>query len=118
MSLTTGYPLRMVGGNVNSGNINTGEVPYTRGGMQTACAFSGAIAMGTAAMPTGAIASGGSALITSGGGRLNSFTALFPAGVALAGHGVIGILSGLPIVAYDSVVLARSDHEIFGSLLL
>ena len=108
MSLTTRNPLRMVGGNVNSGFPATGEIPTTRGGMQTACVYSGAIAMGVAAAGTGAVASGGSILVVSGAGRLNSFTALWPAGVALAGNGEGGCVSGQPIVVYDSAITARS----------
>ena len=106
MSVTSRSPLRMAGANINSGNLNTGEVNWTRGGAVRASVYSGALTMSGGGYS--ALSSGGQILLFSGAGRLNSFTALFPAGVALAGNGVIGILSGLPIVAYDSVVLARS----------
>lgn len=108
MSITTRNPLRMVGGNLSSGWPATGEVPMTRGGQQTACVYSGAIVMGVTACPTGSLSSGGSVLVISGAGRLNTFTALFPAGVALAGNGEQGVLSGISIVAYDSAITARS----------
>lgn len=111
MSVTTRSPLRMAGAVVNSGFANTGEVPWTRGGQLTATVYSGAIAMGVTAAhgPNGnALSSGGSILIVSGAGRLNSFVALYPAGVALAGNGANAIISGQPIVAYDSVITARS----------
>lgn len=107
MSLGTRSPLRMQGAYV-SGTPNTGEVPWTRGGQATATIYSGAIAAGVAAAGTGAFASGGSVLVASGVGRLNTFTAIFPAGVALAGNGEQGILSGAPIIVYDSAITARS----------
>lgn len=107
MSVGTRNPLRMQGANV-SGQISTNELLFTRGGLQTACVYSGAIAMGVTACPTGALSSGGSVLITSGAGRLNTFTALYPAGVALAGNGANAVISGQPIVLYDSAITARS----------
>lgn len=108
MSLTTRNPTRVAGANVNSGFPNTNELLINRGGVRTASCYSGAIAMGVAAMGAGAISSGGSAMVYSGVGRLNTFTAIFPAGVALAGNGEQGILSGAPIVVYDSAITARS----------
>lgn len=108
MSVTNRNPLRMAGANLNSGYADTGETLWNRGGTQTATIYSGAIAMGVAAAGTGALSSGGSVLIVSGAGRLNSFTALWPAGVALAGNGENAVVSGQPIVVYDSAITARS----------
>ena len=108
MSVQTRSPLRMLGGVQVSGNPFTGEVPMTRGGQLTATVYSGAIAMGTAAAGTGALSSGGSILFVSGQGRLNTFMALFPAGVALAGNGANAVISGQGIVVYDSAITARS----------
>ena len=34
MSVTSRSPLRLAGANIHSGNINTGELPWTKGGMQ------------------------------------------------------------------------------------
>lgn len=111
MSVTTKNPLRMAGATVNSGFVNTGELQYTRGGQQTATVYSGAIAIGVTAaggVNGAAVAGAGSVLVMSGGGRLNSFSALFPAGVALAGNGANAIISGQPIVVYDSGIMALS----------
>ena len=108
MSTPFKTPLILAGTARFSGDLSTDEVNFTRGGVRTACVYSGAIAMGTTACPAGAIASGGSILITSGAGRLNTFTPLFPAGVALAGNGETGVVSGQAIVVYDSAITARS----------
>ena len=108
MSTPVTKPCYVAGTPRNSGDVQTGEVNYTRGGGRTACVYSGAIAMGVAAAGTGALSSGGSVLITSGAGRLNSFTPLWPAGVALAGNGENACISGQPIVVYDSAITARS----------
>lgn len=93
---------------LNSGDVQTGEIAFTRGGGRSACVFSGAIAMGVAACNSGALSSGGSVRLTTGAGRLNSFTALWPAGAALAANGEGGCVSGQPIVVYDSAITARS----------
>lgn len=105
MSVTSRSPLRLAGANLQSGFPNTGEVTWTRGGQLTGVTFSGAITMSG---PSSAVSSGGSILFFSGTGRLNTFTALFPAGAALAANGEAGILSGQPIVVYDSIITARS----------
>ena len=88
MAFTSRNPVRFAGAVSNSGNVDDGALSYQRGGQRTASVYSGAIAMGTAATGTGSFSSGGSVLVTSGQGRLNTFTAIFPAGVALAGNGV------------------------------
>lgn len=108
MGLMSLNPTRIMGGANTSSTPYTGEIPFTRGGQATACVYSGAIAMGVAAAGTGALSSGGSVLFVSGAGRLNSFTAIWPAGVALAGNGEGGCISGQPIVVYDSAITARS----------
>ncbi len=101
-------PLILAGTARFSGDLSTDEINFTRGGVRTACVYSGAVTMGVTACPAGAISSGGSVLVTSGAGRLNTFTPLFPAGVALAGNGETGVVSGLSIVVYDSAITARS----------
>lgn len=115
MATLTKRPLRMLGGIQTSGAPYTGEVPMTRGGQATATVCSGAIAP-TVIGATGALGSGGSSLIISGAGRLNSFTALFPAGVALAGNGEVAVISGQPIVVYDSAITARSGLYVDGTI--
>ena len=107
MSVPFRSPTIIAGTPYSSGDIQTGEIAWTRGGGRGASVHSGAIAM-TVLGVAGAFGSGGSVLLWSGAGRLNSFTALWPAGVALAGNGAAGILSGMPIVAYDSAITARS----------
>ena len=108
MSIPVKSPHTIAGTPRSSGDINTGEIPWTRGGGRSATVYSGAIAMGVTAAGTGALVSGGSIMLFSGAGRLNSFTAIWPAGVALAGNGEAGCISGQPIVAYDSAALAGS----------
>lgn len=105
MGAITKSPTRLAGANVSSGNLNTGEVPWTRGGARAVTVYSGAIAMSGIGS---AVASGGSVLFFSGAGRINTFTALFPAGVAIAGNGQGAIISGIPIVVYDAGITARS----------
>lgn len=101
-------PTVIAGTPIMSGDIQTGEIPYNTGGGRTAGVYSGAIAMGLAAAGPGAVGSGGSVLFWSGAGRLNRVTAQFPAGVALAGNGQEGVISGQPFVVYDSAITARS----------
>lgn len=116
MALTNKNPLAVIGAAFNSGFPGTREVPVTRGGQQTATVYSGAIAMDVAAAGTGALSSGGSILVVSGVGRLNTVVALFPAGVALAGNGEQGVLSGAGFVVYDSAITARSGVYTDGTI--
>lgn len=107
MGLRSKRPLRYAGAQMDSGWVDTGELRTNRGGEKTATVYSGAIAAGTLGAP-GGVASMGSVLVVSGPGRLNNFTANWPAGVALAGNGENACISGQPIIAYDSVTVARS----------
>ena len=118
MGYRTRNPHRQAGALINSGNLDTGEVRMTRGGERAATIYSGAIAMGTARGQAGAgvFSSGGSVFLISGGGRLNSFTALWPAAVALAGNGENAVVSGQPIVVYDAGITARSGVFTDGTL--
>ena len=108
--------MRFAGANLNSGSLSTGEVLFNRGGVRTATVYSGAIAASVVAAGTGSIGSGGSVLVMSGAGRLNSFTAHWPAGVALAGNGENAVVSGMPIVVYDSSITARSGLYVDGTI--
>ena len=105
MSIATRKQVWMKGANLFSGGVNTGEVAWNRGGTVAAHVYSGAITMSGR---SSAVSSGGSVLFFSGAGRLNTFTAHPPVGVALAGNGAIGFLSGIPIVVYDAAIMARS----------
>ena len=75
MSVTSRSPLRMAGANIHSGNVNTGEIPWTQGGGARFTCFSGGIrnlSSGGTAPPTGAPAvTADHAVIYSGAGRLN-----------------------------------------------
>ncbi len=85
----------MAGACVNSGNVNTGEINYTRGGARTFCVYSGALLLGSGGSIPLAAATTGHALWYSGAGRLN---------VILPHQGV----SGAAGFFYDSAVVARS----------
>ena len=118
MSLRTRKPVRMAGGIVNSGNVDTGEVRWTRGGERVATALSGAIAgMSGRGIP---ITSGGHGFIISGQGRVNTFAALRPynllSGVTAAGA-YTSVLSGQPVVVYDAVMGQRSGIINDGTLV-
>ena len=100
MSLTTRNPVRFIGGNLNSGYANTGEVAFTRGGQLTFSAYSGGMGLqigsGGIPPPTGAahvLADHGR--LFSGAGRL---------------HTVIPhqALSGVAITFYDGAAPAVS----------
>mgnify|MGYP001610396337 CR=1 FL=1 len=109
MSFATRSPVRMAGGVISSGHVDTGETRWTRGGERVATALSGSIAlMSGRGIP---ITSGGHAFIVSGQGRVNTFLALRPinllSGVTAAGAG-LSVLSGQPIILYDAVMGQRS----------
>src|ERR1700738_1449942 len=109
MSLATRTPLRFAGAVLSSGSVNTGEISFIRGGGQAACIFSGA-ASGAAAggVGQGMVPGGADLLFVSGAGRLNS----------VLQH--TQMLSGLPIIFYDSAVptsggpFPLSGHKILG----
>lgn len=85
MSLTSRNPLRMAGANVNSGNVNTGEVNMTRGGGQV---------ISKSGMYSGN-PDGGIALLSGVAGRLNSVTVHPTPGNPWA-------QSGIPIFFFDA----------------
>lgn len=104
MSVSTRNPLRMAGANLASGNVNTGELSFNRGGAQAGCFYSGAFLQGTAAAP-GSLGSGGNYLLVSGAGRLNT----------VAIHQNIQVLSGVAITFYDSAVIKLSGVAVSAS---
>lgn len=101
MSVTSRSPLRMAGACVNSGNVNTGEVPVNRGGAQTFCVLSGALLLGSGGSIPLAGGTTGHALWFSGAGRLNTI---------LPHQGV----SGAAGFFYDSATIARSGVATIG----
>lgn len=104
MSVTSKNPLRMAGANLNSGQVNTGDIYFTQGGAQKYTAFSGGLlnlASGGQNPPAGAPAVvADNALLFSGAGRLNK---CFP-------HQLI---SGVSVVFYDASVPALSGPNNF-----
>ena len=106
MSLQTRKPLRMGGANFASGNPNTGELMFTRGGGQNACLWSGALAPSLAGCPAGAVTSGGNTMLFSGAGRLNS---ILP-------HALL--TSGQPVFFYDSSIITVSGISVSGQKLI
>lgn len=109
MSVTSRNPLRMAGANVNSGFPATGEVPFTRGGMLTACLFSGNVVSGGAAALSapGALVVGSDAMIASGAGRLNTIMPITMApGTACFIYDAATVASGGPFVLSGHKTLA------------
>lgn len=103
MSVTSRNPLRFAGATVNSGFPNTGEVPWTRGGMATATVYSGGLlAPGSGFLPAGAVKTADQILLVSGPGRLNTIVPL----------NSVFALSGVPNIFYDSTVVARSGGPV------
>ncbi len=100
MSLSTRNPLRLVGGNLNSGFAGTGEVMWTRGGQQTATIYSGIIAGAGLTAAPGAVNVGSDTLFFSGAGRLNTIIPLVQAsGAAVVFYDAVAPVSGGPIYA-------------------
>ena len=97
MSVPTRNPMRMIGATPqNSGFPQTGELPFTQGGMLKATVFSGGLlSPGSGFLPTGAVKIADQLLLVSGAGRLNKVLTI-PA-LALS-------LSGAAITFYDSCV--------------
>lgn len=93
-------PHRMAGAVVSSGNLDTGEVAWTRGGQRLVSFFSG----GPLQLGSGSVApvaqTGDHAIFWSGAGRLNT---VFP-------HQAI---SGVAVHFYDSAVVARSGPNTY-----
>lgn len=106
MAVLTKNPLRMVGGCINSGNINTGEVQTVRGGGQKCGVWSGSLSVGTAVGFNVVNSSGGQVLLVSGQGRLNS---ILP-------H--INMQSGQPVYFYDAVAIVQSGTTVSGQIIL
>lgn len=102
MSVTSRSPLRMAGANINSGNVNTGEVAFTRGGAQVV-QLSGM----WSGNPDGGV------LVYSGAGRLNQVIL----GLGLSGTNTMS-LSGVPLFFWDGVIgasggpFAASGHKL------
>jgi hypothetical protein len=103
MSIPTKNPLRMMGAIPNSGFPNTGELPYTRGGMQTACVFSGGVLSPGSGFLGNGVKTADQLLLASGAGRLNSVVLLGPPGFTL---------SGITLTFYDAATVAASG--VFG----
>lgn len=95
MSFRTRKPVRMVGGVVNSGNLDTGEVNWTRGGQRVVCVHSGGLLNAGSGFAPGGVVSTDQLVIFSGAGRLNTIIPLVA-------------ISGVRVVFYDSSVAARS----------
>lgn len=114
MSLSTRNPLRLAGANVNSGQPNTGELPFIRGGMACASIFSGTANLSgviptcTTAFGVPDSAGGYDLKLVSGAGRLNSVLAFN------------SIQSGQTVTFYDGAVatsggpFSASGHKIIG----
>ena len=107
MSLASRKPVRMAGAVLNSGNLDTGEVLWNRGGMRTASVYSGSddyTLSGQLMHVPGGVGSGaGGFIIYSGGGRLNTYIP----------HAAV---SGLvPPVFYDSVGALASGPFLGGN---
>lgn len=104
MSVANRNPLRMAGATLGSGNPATGEVHWTRGGVQKWGAYSGGIlslGSGSPNPATGAITvTGDHARVYLGAGRLHT---VMP-NVAI---------SGVSLIVYDSSVVARSGPGTF-----
>ncbi len=101
MSSPIKKPCFVAGTPRSSGGPGTGEISVTRGGMQTACVWSGNILSNTAltAAP-GAVQSGGNVLFYSGAGRLNT---VLPHSFLTSGQPVFFYDAGTPTVSGISV---------------
>lgn len=98
MSWVYSRPLRLAGANVNSGNVNTGDVQYSRGGLQAMSIYSGmasGVSLAAAVANAGnAVAVGADVLLVSGAGKIKD--------VILHQQQ----LSGLGITFYDAGIVA------------
>ena len=122
MAYRSRKPVRMVGGIINSGNLDTGEVAWTRGGQKVATIQSGADAIAPRLFASpGAIGSGTSAILWSGtGGRLNTIIALQAiSGVAQAlFYDSAGALASGPLMSgnVSRVVIGVLPANTFGGV--
>lgn len=93
----------MVGGNVNSGAPNTGEVPMTRGGQFVAALYSGNVVSGGNLVSIvnllGVKTAGSDVMLVSGAGRLNTIMPYTNApGTAVTIYDAADVASGGPFV--------------------
>ncbi len=114
LSVTSKNPFRMTGANVNSGNLNTGEVLMTAGGAQAMSFWSGnAILSGAltgAFAPVGAATgSGYDAVLVNGPGRIKDVLVhqQMLSGVAVTFYDAgTGVTSGGPFTASGHKIVA------------
>jgi len=107
MSVPIKEPTYLAGSPRASGDIQTGEIPFTRGGGRTSCVFSGSLLTNTAltAAP-GAVQSGGQILLFSGAGRLNNVLV----------HQFL--TSGQPVWFYDAGTITVSGISVSGQKII
>ncbi len=106
MSRPNHSPTFIAGTPRSSGDVQTGEIPITRGGGRTACLWSGALAPSLAGAPAGALTSGGHTLLYSGAGRLNT---VIP-------HAYLN--SGQPVFFYDAGTISVSGISVSGQRII
>ena len=89
------YTMNVLGGNVNSGNMATGEVLVTQGGTQKAAFLSGGTQAAITTYAPGAVAAGQAVLLQSGAGRLKAVQYLSQSsGAAPTFFDAAGVVSG------------------------
>lgn len=103
MSIPVSKPCFIAGTPRSSGDVQTGEVTWTRGGGRTACVWSGSLLTNAALTGApGAVQSGGHILLFSGAGRLNT---ILP-------HALL--TSGQAVTFYDAGSVALSGISVSG----
>ena len=127
-------PCFIAGAVRTSGDPQTGEVPFTRGGMRTSTVWSGSLLTNTALTgAAGAVQSGGQVLLVSGAGRLNSVVphqflqsgqpvwfydagTITVSGISVSGQRIIGIIPGTspanPTVQSGQFQMARTWSDV------
>ncbi len=107
MSVPVKNPTYLAGTPRSSGDVQAGEVVFTRGGGRASCVWSGSLLTNAAltAAP-GAVQSGGHILLFSGAGRLNTVVV----------HQFIG--SGQPVFFYDAGTIAPSGVSVSGQKII
>ena len=107
MSVPVPNPQIIAGTPRSSGEVRTGEVPFTRGGGRTATVWSGnLLANSSLTGAPGAVQSGGQVLLFSGPGRLNTIVA----------HALL--TSGQPVWFYDAGSPTVSGTSVSGQRIL
>ena len=120
MSVQTRSPLKVLGGNANSGNVNTNEQIITQGGGQAMSIYSGNAvlsgALTAAYCPAGAATGTGyDVLLFSGAGRLKDvFTHQQTSGVAITFYDAGVVSSGGPFAASGTKIVAVVPANTFG----